>query len=184
MVLDFIFALTVSAGFAIIFFAMSFTLSMVEMSQYVVFSSARAYSAANVSEEAQKELGQKKYAELRSAPMIKSILNSGWISLGEIQFGDFASEYPESSEGTSVFVGARLPFKANILNMRIPILGNTITDSGTGSANLNAYLLREVSTDECLRNFTSQRYEKFKSLDNRYSSLPSGGYSIITDNGC
>lgn len=183
IMLDFIFALTVSFGFAIIFFALSFTLSMVEMSQYITFATARAYSAANVSPDAQQDIGRRKFAELRAAPMVKTILNTGWITLGEAEFGDFAGDY-NSAGDNSVFVGARIPFRANVLNMRIPVLGNTVNDSGTGFAMLNAYLLREVTTQECLNGFTSQRYGKLLQLNSRYSGLPTDSAAVITDNGC
>lgn len=183
--LDFIFALTLSFGFAIIFFAMSFTLSMVEMSQYITFAAARAYNGANVSREAQEDLARKKYAELKASPMIKTILATKWITLGDVQLGDFSDDgYDNSQPDFSVYVGARVPFKANVLNMRIPVLGNTIDDSSTGSATLNAYLMREVSTQECRENFTNARYEKIRQLDSRYGALPNAPAAIITDNGC
>ena len=183
--LDFIFALSLSFGFAIIFFAMSFTLSMVEMSQYITFAAARAYNGANVSEEAQQDLARKKYAELRASPMIKTILATKWITLGDVQLGDFGEDgYDTSSPDLSVYVGARIPFKANVLNMRIPILGNTVDDSSTGSATLNAYLMREVSTQECRENFTAARYEKLRQLDSHYQALPNVAAALVTDNGC
>lgn len=185
--LDFIFAIGLAFGFSLIFFAMSFTLSMVEVAQYITYSSARAFNAANVSQPAQKDLGKAKYDELRNTGVFKTILKSGWVTLGDIEFGDFADEYPKTSAdfpADSFYVGARVPFQSKVLNLRLPFLGNTAEDSSTGSATLNAYLLREVSTEECQR-FNSERFERLKQLPNTsYRSLPAVNYALITDNGC
>lgn len=182
--LDFIFALTIGFGFSILFFAISFTLSMVEVCQYVTFAAARTYYAANVSEQAQRDLGEKKFAELKGKGFIKNILKTGWVTLGDIQLGNFNDEYGDSDAGPdAIFVGARVPFQANVLNLRLPLLGATVTDTQTGKATLNAYLLREVSTDECRTNFTSQRVSNLKQVDSRYQNFGNDGY-LITDNGC
>ncbi len=165
---------------------MSFTLSMVEVAQYITFSSARSFHSANVSEEAQKDLGRQKYAELKGAGIFKTILKTGWITMGDIELGNFSDEYQDDVAGANaIFVGARVPFRSTVLNLRLPFLGNTAQDSSTGSAKLNAYLMREVSTEECRENFTRHRLEKLKSLDPRYNSVPTqGAEALITDNGC
>jgi hypothetical protein len=182
--LDFIFALTIGFGFSILFFAISFTLSMVEVCQYVTFAAARTYYAANVSEQAQKDLGEKKFNELKGKGFIKNILKTGWVTLGDVQLGNFNDDYSDSEAGPdAIFVGARVPFQANVLNLRLPLLGATVTDTQTGKATLNAYLLREVSTDECRSNFTSQRVSNLKQVDSRYQNFGNDGY-LITDNGC
>ena len=182
--LDFIFALAIAFGFSVLFFAMSFSLSMIEVCQYITFSVARTYYAANVSKQAQVDLGQSKYTELKGKGMIKTILKSGWITLGDAQFDDFSSEYNDTLAGeNAIFEGARIPFRANVLDLRLPFLGRTAQDTTTGSAMLNAYLMREVSTDECFTNFTSHRLEHLKQVDSRYQSQQ-GAEVIITDNGC
>lgn len=183
--LDFIFAIAIAFGFSLIFFAMSFTLSMVEVAQYITFSAARAYNSANVSKAAQEELGKQKYAELKNTGIFKQILKSGWITLGDIELKDFSSEYDDREAGPdAIFVGARVPFRSNVLNLRLPFLGNTAADSSTGSATLNAYLLREVSTEECRVNFTAQRLQMLKQVDQHYNALPQIPEALITDNGC
>ena len=182
--LDFIFALTIGFGFSILFFAISFTLSMVEVCQYITFASARTYYAANVSEQAQKDLGEKKFAELKGKGFFKTIFKTGWITLGDVQFGNFNDEYNDSVAGSdATFVGARVPFKANVLNLRLPLIGNTVTNTTTGKATLNAYLLREVSTDECRSNFTSQRLQNLKKSNSVYQNFGKDEF-VITDNGC
>ena len=184
--LDFIFAITLAFGFSIIFFAMSFTLSMVEVAQYITFSSARSYHSANVTEEAQKDLGKQKYDQLKNVGIFKTILKTGWITMGEIELGNFSGEYQDDLAGpNAIFVGAKVPFRSTVLNLRLPFLGDTAHDSSTGSATLNAYLMREVSTEECREKFTRHRLEMLKVLDTRYNSVPTqGSEALITDNGC
>ncbi len=186
LTLDFIFALAIAFGFSIVFFAMSFTLSMIEVCQYITFATARSYYGANVSKQAQIDLGQRKYQELKGKGILKTLLKNGWITLGDAQLDDFSADYKDADAGPdSMFVGARIPFRANVLNLNLPILGHTAQDSSTGSATLNAYLMREVSTDECYTNFTTHRLENLKQLkDGHYQSLPTGPEAIITDNGC
>lgn len=185
LTLDFIFALAIAFGFSILFFAMSFTLSMVEVCEYVTFAAARTFEAANVSQQAQVDLGKKKYAELKGKGILKTVLTNGWITLGDVQLDNFSSDYNDPDAGpNAAFTGARVPFKANVLDLRLPFLGGTMTDQkSTGSATLNAYLLREVSTEECQQNFTQQRYTQLKNLIPQYQSFP-GTEAIITDNGC
>lgn len=183
MTMDFIFALSIALGFSIVFFAISLTLSMVEVSQYITFAAARAYNGANVSEQAQRELGTAKYNELKSSPVMRAILGSGWFSLGEAEFGNFIEDYPESNPDNDVFVGARIPFQAKILDLQIPFLGRTVeNESVTGRATLNAYLMREVTTTEC-QEFNRARFNQLKSLDTHYQGI-SGTEALITDNGC
>jgi hypothetical protein len=183
--LDFIFALAIAFGFSILFFAMSFTLSMVEVCQYITYAAARSYYSANVSKQAQIDLGQKKYQELRGKGIFKSLLKSGWITLGDLQLDDFSAEYNDTTAGPdAIFEGARIPFRANVLDLRLPFLGRTASDTSTGSATLNAYLMREVSTDECYRNFTTQRLSNLKQVEGRYQNVPTTNEIPITDNGC
>jgi hypothetical protein len=126
LTLDFIFALAIAFGFSIVFFAMSFTLSMIEVCQYITFASARAYYGANVSKQAQIDLGQRKYQEIKGKGILKTILKSGWITLGDLQLDDFSAEYQDTLAGPdAMFVGARIPFRANILDLQLPFLGRT-----------------------------------------------------------
>lgn len=181
--LDFIFALAIAFGFSILFFAISFTLSMVEVCQYITYSVARTYYAANVSQQAQEDIARQKYEELKGKGAFKTILKTGWITLGDVQLGNAVDDYPAGdNESDPVFVGARIPFNAKVLDLRLPFLGRTVQNSTTGQATLNAFLMREVSTQEC-QSFTQQRLSKLKELNSLYQSFQ-GSEVVITDNGC
>lgn len=193
LTLDFIFALCIALGFAVVFFAVSITLSMTEIAQYVSYSVARSYSAANENQQAQEQLGRDKFKELTDRPILKTLLSLEWFKLGPVVVGDFNSDYypvqpPDPSVDSETFTGARVPFVANILKLHIPFLGDTATDTNTGRANISSYLLREVSTAECRDNFNKARYDKIRQLKfegtTPYANTPPSSAKLITDNGC
>ena len=182
--LDFAFALTMAFGFAIIFFVISFTLATVEAGQYITFATARTYHGAHESQSLQHDVALAKYNQLMSVGIFKRLFGQGWVTLSNPRVGDFNDQYPEDpANDNAIFVGAQIDYKANVLNMRFPVIGSTAEETTTGSATLNAYLMREVSSEEC-RNFNLQRYEKIRQLDSKYGQLPSAQATLVTDNGC
>lgn len=187
--LDFIFALVVAIGFALVFFSVAITLSLIEAGQYVTFATSRAYAAAHETKQLQEELGRKKFDEVMALPAVKTFLGQEWMKLGPPQLGDFSSEYPEVEKDNTIFVGARVPLDAQLLHLRVPFLGSTAEDSGVGKATLNSYLMREVSTTECREQFNKNRFPAIKELGSggngaTYSATPSDQAFVITDNGC
>ena len=188
LTLDFMFALVIAFGFTTVFFALSLTLSMVEVTQYISFSTARAYAGAHENENGQSALAQAKFKELLAVPVFKAIFTNGWFTLGTPTIGDFNSEYPQTGAlDSATFVGARIKFKANILDLRLPFLGSTASDTTTGTANISSYLMREVTTSECREKFDRFRFQKLKALGTdgaNYGATPSKSAALITDNGC
>lgn len=184
--LDFIFAFTLAFGFCSVLFAICVMLSMVEVTQYITYSTSRAYNGAHETPELQAELAKAKYSELLAIPVFRRIFGMRWVNLPkEPELGDFSSEYPVENPDRDFFVGARVAIDANILHLSVPFLGSTTKDSNVGKAKLNSYLLREVSTSECRELFNKDRYEKLKSLDSAYAQAQSSKpAALITDNGC
>jgi hypothetical protein len=184
--LDFIFALVVSIGFAIVFFSVAVTLSLVEVAQYVTFTTSRAYAGAHETKTQQEELARARFDEVMALPAFKTFLGQQWMKLGPPQVGDYSSEYPDDeAKDNNVFVGARIPIDARLLHLNIPFLGSTAEDSGVGKATLNSYLDREVSTTECREQFTRVRFQQLKSLSGApYGAAPGDKDVLITDNGC
>lgn len=182
--LDFAFAIVIAFSFTSIFMVTAFTLAMVEVGQYVTYSTSRAYNGAHESPQLQRDLAIAKYTELTKSGFIKGLLDSKWIELGPPDLRDFAADGTYSDPGADeIFVGARIRFKSNVLNIRLPFLGGTADRTNTGVAYLNSFLMREVSTQECREQFNALRYEKIKQLNEKYQSLP-GTQALITDNGC
>ena len=185
LTLDFMFALVIAFGFTTIFFALSLSLSMVEVTQYISFAAARCYAGAHETIGAQQALAQNKYKQLMAVPVFKTLFATGWFTLGQPTIGDFNSEYPQSGGADSAtFIGARIKFTAKVLDVRLPFLGSTAGDSNTGVANISTYLMREVSTTECRETFARNRFVKLKALAAEYKGTPSQGSALMPDNGC
>lgn len=189
MTLDFMFAIVIAFGFTTVFFALSLTLSMVEVTQYISFAVARTYAGAHENQSGQTALAQNKFKELMAVPVFKTLFTNGWFTLAPAVTGDFNAEYPQTGGGidSATFVGARIKFTANILNIRLPFLGSTASDSTTGIANISTYLMREVTTEECRELFDRFRFQKLKKLSTNeanYGSTPSNNAFVMPDNGC
>jgi hypothetical protein len=187
--LDFIFALMMTFGFSIVFFAVTVALSLIEVSQYVTYATSRAYLGAHETKSLQEEAAKAKFAEVMALPSFKTFFGTKWIVLSAPELGDFSQEYPDDPNTDSgTFVGARIKLDAKVLHLRLPLLGSTAEDSGVGKATLNSYLLREVSTEECREQFTRRRYDMLKELASgggaNYSQAPGFNAKLITDNGC
>jgi len=188
--LDFIFALTLAFGFSMVFFALSITLAMVEITQYIAFATARSYSGAHESQGQQVDLGLQKFDEIMSYPVFKNFYGLDWIKISPPQLADFNEDYPQDSSGTSdsaSFTGAKIHFHAKILNLRVPFLGQTVTNTKTGHADIAAYLIREVSTEECRERFNRVRYDHLKQINSRGATpyaATIGNAIVVTDNGC
>lgn len=185
LTLDFIFATLLVFGFSTIIFSFGITLSVVEVVQYITFSTARNYSLAHYDENKQKERAQLKFDELTSHPAIIPLIDSGWFETGTLQISDFNSEYsPDSSFGADNFVGARVEFSAPILYKRIPLIGTTGTDPDGFKANIQSFLAREPTFKEC-QSFTSERINRIGNLNGLYRNvMQPSKVAAIMDNGC
>jgi hypothetical protein len=186
LVLDFVFALVVSIGFAIVFFSVAITLCSVEAGQYVTFATSRAYMGAHETKAQQESLARAKYADVMALSAFKTFYGGTWVKLGDPQLGDYSDEYGANSEKDNrIYVGARVPFTSRLLHMNVPFLGPTADDDSVGKATLNSYLMREVSTQECREQFNRARYQNLKNLNGLYQNAPSQQpEKLITDNGC
>lgn len=194
---EFIFALVLVVGLCSVLFALNFTLAMAEVSQYIAFSSARAFSAAHVNPEKQVQMAQDKFESLRNNPTLRPLLNradgEGWFQLDtlEVRTGvngdDYSGEYVYTEKRVPQ-VGVRFKFIPKVLNMKIAFLGSTSEDGEDFGANITGFLIREPTQQEC-RIQMSQRYKQILQLDpaGRYSLLGSAGsnkYIDMEDNGC
>jgi hypothetical protein len=193
LTLDFIFALTIAFGFTFVFLALSFTLSMVEVAQYATYAASRAYMGAHQTKSLQEQAGAAKFNQVIALPVIASILKAGWFKIGQPTFSNFGQNYPETSSENQnlVFVGAQVPFQAKVLNVQLPLLGSTATQSSTGKATLNSYLMREVTSEENETIFDQQRASQIMQIQGApygQAQQATQGQSapawIPTDNGC
>ena len=196
---DFIFSLVLAFGLSAVLFAMTFTFSMAEVSQYVVFSSARAYSAGHLDSAAQEEMGRAKFAELiknsELAPLLGSP-DSPWFHLTGLELkggnnaGDTFADY-SGYQGRIPFVGARATFVTKLLTLKLPLLGSTDPEGEGFTAKLTGFLIREPTQDECWNLQIKNRYSAIIELDSRYAGSGTTNaagaiskYIPMEDNGC
>ncbi|WP_347357847.1 hypothetical protein [Bdellovibrio sp.] len=192
---EFIFAIVISVGLCIVFFALNFTLSMAEVAQYIAFSASRAHAAAHVDQTKQEQMGKEKYLALINNPVLKPLFNKpdgGWFQLSpqlEIRGGgtgnNFADEY-KGEEGRVPQVGVRFDFKPKLLSLKVAFLGSTSEDDSGFSAKVTGFLIREPSRQECWEGQIKKRYSALLDLDPRYKELGNntGDYIPMEDNGC
>lgn len=189
--LDFMFALMMCIGFSVVFFAISITLSMVEVTQYIAFASARSYSSAHETPGDQEATGNAKYKELLQNKVFKGLYSLKMITIppaGSPVVGDYNDQFMDvqtPADDNNTFTGSQVSFKANILNFQVPFLGATAEESTTGQATISAYLIREVSSQECRESFNRARYLKLKGLRSEYQRPQTTPDAfLVTDNGC
>ncbi|MGE3973865.1 MAG: hypothetical protein AB7F59_04990 [Bdellovibrionales bacterium] len=187
LTVDFIFGLVLASGVSAILVALCFTLSIVEVAQYVAFSTSRVYFAAHQTEAQQIQRAEDKFKELLAYRSMKQLLTGPWFSVTYVTTGDLRSEYPPVDLNDSdTFYGTRLAIESKVLNMKIPFFGSVGSDNGFKS-NINSFLGREPNFDECQR-FEEDRWNKFRALNPTFqpsaSVQVSDPYVTIMDNGC
>ncbi|MFP5518336.1 MAG: hypothetical protein ACLGGX_00405 [Bdellovibrionia bacterium] len=206
---DFIFSLVIAAGVSAVLFAVTFTLSMVEIAQYMAFSSARAMAGADLGIDNQVAAAQKKYEGLLASKTLQPLFSAGgdtWFIVSkelEVRPGgpsgtDFREEYGQQDKAhdprRSIYTGVRFDFKPKLMSLRIAMLGSTSLE-GDGSefaTKINAIMLREPSFRECFDLQVKQRYDAIGRMPatgsgQRYGSYVGRGkssYVPMEDNGC
>ena len=181
LTLDFIFAFIIIFGFVGVLFSFAITFSVVEAVQYVSFASARNFSLAHLNEDRQKERADEKYDELTTSKALSAFFSNGWFEIKKSDTHKFNDVY-EPEPGREIFIGVRVLFKAPILFKRIPFLGTTASNPDGFSVNIQSFLMREPTFQEC-KDFISGRIKEFKKLPN-YNFISNQAYKVMMDNGC
>lgn len=195
---EFIFALTLCAGVCMVFFALTFTLSMAEVAQYITYSTARAHAAGHIDADRQNLMGLDKYQELLNRPVLRDLFanknGKSWFSLSAkptiksgIDGAEFTDEYSIPT-GEVPLTGARVEFKPALLNMRIAFIGSTAEDPDAGfQAYLTSFMIREPSQVECQTQIKA-RGQAILNLSKSYTLLGGSSaaskYIPMEDNGC
>ena len=81
--IDFMFAIVIGFSMVILVFAMTLTLSVVEVAQYVVYSAARAQSAGNVNPEAQVKAARDKYKSLIEDEVLEGLFSGPFFEISD-----------------------------------------------------------------------------------------------------
>ncbi len=189
--IDFLFGFLMSFAFLMIFFALAYSLTIVEVVQYIAFASSRAYMGADINQSTQANNAKSKAASLIEGKFA-SFLGKSWFTLGtgrdyiKIRSTDMSLN---SQGGPEFFIGVEIPLTIHLLDFRIPFFGRTkATNAGQGfQTQVSSYLIREPTEKECL-DFNSNRANLLinNTVSTGFGSISSflGSYIRITDNGC
>ncbi len=200
---DFLFSFIMIIGCGIVIFALTFSLATVEVAQYITWSAARSYSAANINAAASKSAADSKFTKLSMKfPLLTGADGSSpWFILTKKLVGDAAHDgmagpvdvnnksagaNPENRHPwTGVY--AELEWKL-FEGIKIPFLGKIASPgSEVFKIPIRAFLLRNPSQDECLKFFEkANRYDQgIKNLESGWTGIPAASiYVPIEDNGC
>lgn len=144
--LDFLFGFLLSFAFLMIFFALAYSLTIVEVVQYIAFAGSRTFMAADINISAQKSNANAKVASLTTdANKFAKNLNKNWFVVGKLTT-------LESDKSAAEFnIGVQIPLTIKLLDFKVPFFGQTkVTNSGQGfDTQLSSYLIREPTEKEC-----------------------------------
>jgi hypothetical protein len=186
--LDFVFALVLVFAFTAVLFTISLTLSVVEITQYITFASARNYFAGHNTKDAQEKLAKAKFQQLSNSSALKPLFNNGWFELKNFEVGPGTTyQNLEANPERFTFFGTAVYLRAPVLNFRVPFFGRTAADEDSAfEAQITSWLAREPATDEC-REFNESRMRLIKQIGgNAYNApqISENAYAVMTDNGC
>lgn len=169
---EFLFAIIIAFGMTLLTFSLTFTLSIVEITQYITYSSSRAHVAGNYDVTSQQKEAQARYTQLISNPYLKPLYTNGWFEIskpsdieirsGSISGGNFEKDYGSGAAGQAQSdrvksQGVRTTLTAKILEMRLPFIGQVSPENDGFKTRINALMIREPSQDECLKYMESRR---------------------------
>jgi hypothetical protein len=193
--LDYLFAFVLVGGFSMLLFALSTTLSTVEIVQYITYSSARNFYASHLTPKRQFDAAQKKYTELVSNPVLSPLFRNGWFILDQRTFtiGSVTKTNPDfqsyrQADENNLFHGVAVYLEAKVLDFNVPFFGPTTRiNEGSGKqgygAYIGSYLGRESTFAEC-EELMKTRWDAIKSLDSSYSQANAQFVYVPSDNGC
>lgn len=197
---DFIFSFLLTSLFTAFLFAMCFSFTIIEVVQYISYSSARAALPSNKNFDSQRNRALEKVNNLLSNPVLSVLLRNGWfnVTIKDMRLGQDASDYYSTDYKMEPIGGGPVPFyipaagvrlnlQAKILEMNLGPLGKIESDTGNGfSLTIGSLLFREPNQKECYDSMRA-RYQKILSLDPKYGSIAntSAASSIpMEDTGC
>ena len=187
------------AGLSVLLFSLTYTLAVFEVTQYVVYSAARAHAGSNKDPDAQKAAAIAKFKQLTSGKSAIASLYAGtWYELVkpdalDIRGGvtadgkNFGTDLAGGSDmpNRNWFLGVSAQITAKILSVKLPLLGATSDDEngGTFKTRLNVMMIREPSQKEC-KDFLEKRRTALSSLPSAQVYYQPSGYTPLEDNGC
>lgn len=208
MTAEFLFAFTMVIGSGIIIFALTFSLTTIEIAQYIVWSSARSYAVGHASLAEATTAAENKYKNLTAAfPLLTGNgSDSPWFRMPtvndrpEFDVGDL-SRYMGKGEidpENKIDLEARHPWygvQSSIdlilfKGLQVPFLGRITETPDEFIFPVRGLLLRHPSIEECQTFFTNKYKEGIKRINGEnWNNLVQdasdvSAYYPIEDNGC
>ena len=192
MTLDFLFALILVFTLSGLLFAFTFTLSVVEITQYVAFATARNYFAAHKSVDMQKQMAQQKFKALTKHPVFGAFYSpTGWFSVDptKLQIGDdFNAKYLATDDDTKTWIpfsGVIIPMQIKLLSFNTPFFGKSSREEQGREVQISTFLGREPTAQECMDFYKKEnRFSEIKSKFGNSNQIKNEAYKDILDNGC
>ena len=203
MTAEFLFAFTMVIGCGILIFAMTFSLSTIEIAQYIVWSAARAQSAGNINAGAAEQAARTKYANLTAAfPLLTGNGSSSpWFQMskgGDVNVGDLSivmgksdgSIDPENRSGSEPrqpWIGVQADIDLILFKgLQIPFLGKIALNPNDFKFPVRGIILRQPSQAECQGFFTNKFQSGVQAISGEsWNSLGDPiKFAAIEDNGC
>jgi hypothetical protein len=170
IIADFLFAFVMTIGVGIFIFALTFSLATIEVSQYIIWSTARHYSAANVNQATALDSAKEKLKALAEQfPLLtNSSGNSSWFELeidgaiiadklqkadSSFEISRFDAENDQRQPWTGV--SSKLTLKL-FRGLQIPMLGKVGYNREAFELPIRAFLIRNVSAEECTKFFAGE----------------------------
>jgi|GEM_PF-2393602 len=166
IVADFLFAFVMVLGIGIFIFGITFSLATIEVAQYIVWSTARNYSAGNASEGIARGNAQTKFQNLAAKFPLLTGLGAGgreWFELKDPKIGNLADSGTTDTQFLSEiksedlenqhrqpWTGARAIINLKLFSgLKIPFLGKVAEDRSLFEFPIRAFIIRHPSQDEC-----------------------------------
>ncbi len=198
IMMDFMFAIILASGLGVLLFSISYSLVVVEVTQYLSYSTARAHLASNKDPQAQAAKARAKYGALTgSKNAVGTLYQNGWFEAAkgdavDIRGGitgdgkSFSDDLAGGSDSPerNWFLGVSVPLTIKLMKFNFPFLGNTAPDEEDGfKTRLNTMLIRESSEKEC-KDFIENRRTALGSLPSATTYYDPAAYVPMEDNGC
>ena len=210
IIADFLFAFVLVLSIGIFVFGLTFSLATIEVAQYIVWSTARNYSAGNFTEiDAQKNAREKFKNLTAKFPLLTgngaadpwfelfdTNLLIGDLSVIDPDFSAKISSDDKTNRNRQPWTGASAKLYLKLFaGFQIPFLGKVVENQNSFEFPIRAFIIRHPSQEECRRFFYQDRYILgIKKLENGTLAEPlsapslQGGAATSNgfgeDNGC
>jgi hypothetical protein len=203
IIADFLFSFVLVIGIGLFIFALTFSLATIEISQYIVWSAARAYASANKDESTARDAATQKFNNLSAQfPLLTGSGESApWFLLDDFKAQDHETESTFISKVTNTndrmnrdgALERRQPWtgaSANLYlklfaNMNIPFLGKVSDDAQTTfTFRVYSFIIRNPSFEECHGFFEHRFKDGIQNLEGLSTLGNELNTYLVEDNGC